>query len=316
MAPITLQAGIRSAAAALTLGLVLLTGTGCSYDNPAETAKITPATNGINTVVGAVKLADMLVLSYGADQPGRIIGTVFNTSPTDAIVTISGASGSRIDSGEGQRPNVPGPTTGHDVGSDGGIPRFHGHGPGERKRDRDVGRRPTPGPRLHPARISVLHARGTRIRHPINRTDRGHCFAGRTCDQPIGSGAGTLIPDPAVGMRAQTPGVPVDPACALTVLPVQHRRPFSAAIRSARRNETGRLFLVALVAAHLVLCRRRLSGRDSAAGLQAGDVALERIGVGRRRRFTRRFGACFGFFVVRPGCARSRSGLAGSFSGW
>ena len=71
MATTALLAGIRYAAAALALGVLLLTGTGCSYDNPAETAKITPATNGINTVVGPIKLADMLILSYGADQPGR-----------------------------------------------------------------------------------------------------------------------------------------------------------------------------------------------------------------------------------------------------
>ena len=91
-----LRTGIRCVAAALTLGVVLLTGTGCSYDNPAETAKITPATNGINTVVGSIKLADMLILSYGADKPGRIIGTVFNTSATDAIVTISDTAGSKV----------------------------------------------------------------------------------------------------------------------------------------------------------------------------------------------------------------------------
>ena len=96
MATTTLLAGIRYAAAALTLGMVLLTGTGCSYDNPAETTKITPATNGINTVVGPIKLADFLILSHGADQPGRIMGTVFNTSSTDAIVTISGATGSKL----------------------------------------------------------------------------------------------------------------------------------------------------------------------------------------------------------------------------
>ena len=96
MATTTLLAGIRSAAAALTLGVVLLTGTGCSFDNPAETAKITPATNGINTQVGPIKMADMLILSYAADQPGRIIGTVFNTSLKDATVTISGASGSKV----------------------------------------------------------------------------------------------------------------------------------------------------------------------------------------------------------------------------
>ena len=96
MATTALLAGIRYAAAALALGVLLLTGTGCSYDNPAETAKITPATNGINTVVGPIKLADMLILSYGADQPGRILGTVFNTSSTDAVVTITGATGSKV----------------------------------------------------------------------------------------------------------------------------------------------------------------------------------------------------------------------------
>ncbi|MFE4227855.1 hypothetical protein ACFRJ8_08220 [Arthrobacter sp. NPDC056886] len=96
MATTTLLAGIRNVAVALTLGAVLLTGTGCSYDNPAETTKITPATNGINTVVGAIKLADFLILSHGADQPGRIMGTVFNTSSTDAIVTISGNSGPKV----------------------------------------------------------------------------------------------------------------------------------------------------------------------------------------------------------------------------
>ena len=96
MAPKILLAGIRCAAAALTLGVVLLGGTGCSYDNPAETAKITPATNGIHTVVGPIKLADMLILSYAADQPGRIMGTVFNTSSKDATVTISDATGSKV----------------------------------------------------------------------------------------------------------------------------------------------------------------------------------------------------------------------------
>ncbi|WP_229996086.1 hypothetical protein, partial [Arthrobacter sp. Bi26] len=96
MATTALRAGIRYAAAALTLGMVLLTGTGCSSDNPAETAKITPATNGINTVVGPMKLADMLILSHGADQPGRIMGTLFNTSSTDATVTITGATGSKV----------------------------------------------------------------------------------------------------------------------------------------------------------------------------------------------------------------------------
>jgi hypothetical protein len=38
----------------------------------------------------------MLILSHGADQPGRIMGTLFNTSATDTVVTISGASGPKV----------------------------------------------------------------------------------------------------------------------------------------------------------------------------------------------------------------------------
>ncbi|MFF2028666.1 hypothetical protein [Arthrobacter sp. NPDC058192] len=96
MATTTLLAGIRFTACALTMGLVLLVGSGCSYDNPPETTKITAATNGINATVGPMKLADMLILAHAADQPGRILGTVFNTSAKDAVVTISGASGSKV----------------------------------------------------------------------------------------------------------------------------------------------------------------------------------------------------------------------------
>jgi hypothetical protein len=85
---------IRCAGAGLTLGTVLLTGTGCAIDNPPETTQITAATNGITAQIGPMKLEDMLILSYGADQPGRVLGAVFNSSSQEAAVTISGASGS------------------------------------------------------------------------------------------------------------------------------------------------------------------------------------------------------------------------------
>ena len=93
--PNTTLIGMRCAGAALALGAVLLTGTGCAFDNPPETTQITPATNGISAQVGPMKLEDMLILSYGADQPGRVLGAVFNSSSKDATVTISGASGSQ-----------------------------------------------------------------------------------------------------------------------------------------------------------------------------------------------------------------------------
>lgn len=93
--PTTTWVGIRRAGAALTLGSFLLTGTGCSFDNPPETTQITPATNGIIAQVGPLEMEDMLILSYGADQPGRVMGAVFNSSSKDATLTISGAQGSQ-----------------------------------------------------------------------------------------------------------------------------------------------------------------------------------------------------------------------------
>ena len=167
MAPTTLLAGIRSATAALTLGVVLLTGTGCSSDNPAETAKITPATNGINTVVGPIKLADMLILSHGAEQPGRIMGTLFNTSSKDAVVTISGASGSKVSipvkaNGETSLAQPPAMMLDPTAGSPGSMVtvRVSEDSTGT---SADVA---TPGPRLHAARIPVIHARRRPVRHP------------------------------------------------------------------------------------------------------------------------------------------------------
>lgn len=91
--PNTTLVRMRCAGAALTLGAVLLSGTGCAFDNPPETTQITPATNGISAQVGPMKLEDMLILSDSADQPGRVLGAVFNSSSKDATVTISGASG-------------------------------------------------------------------------------------------------------------------------------------------------------------------------------------------------------------------------------
>lgn len=93
--PNTTSVGIRCAGAALTLVAVLLTGAGCAIDNPPETTQITPATNGISAQVGPMKLEDMLILSYGADQPGRILGAVFNSSSKDATVALTGVSGSQ-----------------------------------------------------------------------------------------------------------------------------------------------------------------------------------------------------------------------------
>ncbi len=205
MATTALLAGIRYAAAALALGVLLLTGTGCSYDNPAETAKITPATNGINTVVGPIKLADMLILSYGADQPGRIMGTVFNTSSTDAVVTITGAPGSKVSipvkaNGSTSLAQPPAMVLEPTAGSPGSMVTVQ-------VREDSTG---TSADIQFPVLDSTLPEYQSYMpadaRLPSNHTTREHSFSGHTWDQSIPQPQ-PLIPGPGPLIRVQTPGV-------------------------------------------------------------------------------------------------------------
>jgi hypothetical protein len=68
---------------------VLLASTACTYTNPQETTRITPATNGINTTVGPAKLEDFLIVSRGAAWPGRVLGAITNTTGRDITVTLN-----------------------------------------------------------------------------------------------------------------------------------------------------------------------------------------------------------------------------------
>lgn len=81
---------------AVLMGLALPGTAGCSFTNPQETTRITPATNGINTVIGPVKLGNLLILVQDAGGPGRVIGTVTNTTENDIILTLGLASGETV----------------------------------------------------------------------------------------------------------------------------------------------------------------------------------------------------------------------------
>ena len=85
--------GANTLALAVLLGLALPGTAGCSFTNPQETTRITPATNGINTVIGPVKLGNLLILALDANGPGRVIGTVRNTTDHDIVLTLALASG-------------------------------------------------------------------------------------------------------------------------------------------------------------------------------------------------------------------------------
>ena len=81
------RAGLSAAAAAS-----LLTTAGCAYINPPATTMVYSAADGIVEQVGDVKLANVLIVATGADQEGRVLGTLVNDGDQDdPVVTVDRA---------------------------------------------------------------------------------------------------------------------------------------------------------------------------------------------------------------------------------
>jgi hypothetical protein len=85
----------KLAMATAALGIGLLSVTGCGYTNPQATAKQYSASDGTQANVGPLQLRNMIIVSGGEDQPGRVIGAVYNSSSEDVTLTIVGAAGSQ-----------------------------------------------------------------------------------------------------------------------------------------------------------------------------------------------------------------------------
>ena len=83
------------AAAALSIGLLALTG--CGYVNAQQTSHQYAASDGTRADVGPVQLRNMLIVSAGEQQPGRVIGAVYNSSSNDVKVTLKGAEGAQTE---------------------------------------------------------------------------------------------------------------------------------------------------------------------------------------------------------------------------
>ncbi len=84
---------LAMAAAAISIGLLSVTG--CGYINPQQTNQQYSPSDGVRADLGSLQLRNMLIVSTDANKPGRVIGAVFNTSSSDATLTISGAGGSQ-----------------------------------------------------------------------------------------------------------------------------------------------------------------------------------------------------------------------------
>ncbi|MCU1515311.1 MAG: hypothetical protein JWQ75_32 [Pseudarthrobacter sp.] len=87
------QRGKLALAAALGLGLATVTG--CGYINPQQTNHQYSSSDGIRADLGPLQLRNFLIVSSGEDQPGRLLGAVYNSSSQDVKLTVSGAEGSQ-----------------------------------------------------------------------------------------------------------------------------------------------------------------------------------------------------------------------------
>jgi hypothetical protein len=77
------RAGLSAAAAA-----ALLTTAGCAYINPPATTMVYSAADGIVEQVGDVKLANVLIVATGADEEGRVLGTLVNDGDEDVTLSM------------------------------------------------------------------------------------------------------------------------------------------------------------------------------------------------------------------------------------
>ena len=70
---------------------------GCGYITPQQTSHQYSASDGIRADLGPLQLRNMLIVSTGEDQPGRLIGAVYNSSSKDVKLTVNGAKGSQTE---------------------------------------------------------------------------------------------------------------------------------------------------------------------------------------------------------------------------
>ena len=78
------------------IGVGLLTA-GCGYITPQQTNHQYSASDGIRADLGPLQLRNILIVSSGEDEPGRVIGAVYNSSSKDVTLKLNGAEGSQTE---------------------------------------------------------------------------------------------------------------------------------------------------------------------------------------------------------------------------
>jgi hypothetical protein len=87
----------KLAIAAAAIGVGLLSVTGCGFVNAQQTTHQYSASDGIKADLGPLQLRNILIVASGENEPGRVIGAVFNQSSSDATLTVSGANGAQTE---------------------------------------------------------------------------------------------------------------------------------------------------------------------------------------------------------------------------
>ncbi len=87
----------KLAIAAAAIGVGLLSVTGCGFVNAQQTTHQYSASDGIKADLGPLQLRNILIIASGENEPGRVIGAVFNQSSSDATLTLSGANGAQTE---------------------------------------------------------------------------------------------------------------------------------------------------------------------------------------------------------------------------
>ncbi|MBT2584709.1 hypothetical protein [Arthrobacter sp. ISL-95] len=87
----------KLAIAAAAIGVGLLSVTGCGFVNAQQTTHQYSASDGIKADLGPLQLRNILIVSSGEKEPGRVIGAVFNQSGNDVTLTVSGANGAQTE---------------------------------------------------------------------------------------------------------------------------------------------------------------------------------------------------------------------------
>jgi hypothetical protein len=79
------------------IGIGAMAFTGCSAINQQSTTLVYSASDGVRMDMGSLELRNVLIVSGGANEPGRVLGTFYNNATSDISLTIGGAKGSQTE---------------------------------------------------------------------------------------------------------------------------------------------------------------------------------------------------------------------------